>query len=133
MGTLDRALENTLGRPTVGFFEKLGRLAGKNIIAGNASAALSHLVSLPLNFATTNKLPLAKGMMTTLTSPFNRGNFAMIDGTESAFILRRYPDEAIQKTIPQKIENVLNFLKHPIKGLTKLNILTPALYEKYYS
>lgn len=128
MGSLDRGIENTVGRPVVGTIERLGNLVGKNIIAGNVSAALSHLVSLPLNFATVDKIPLSKALMTTLTAPMQSAPFTHVDGQESEFMLRRFPEGEIQKTIPQKIEHVLNFL---LQTADKFKVRT-AVASKYY-
>lgn len=108
--TLDRALESTLGRPTIAAFQSLSKLIGKNIIVGNLSTALSHLVSLPLIGATTDKIPLMKGMMTTLTSPLSKGGFATVDGIQSDFLTRRFPIEEIMPTAPKKIETALSYL-----------------------
>lgn len=108
--TLDRALEGTLGRPAIAAFQSLSKLIGKNIIVGNISTALSHLVSLPLIGATTDKIPLTKGMMTTLTSPFTKGGFNTIDGMESSFLTRRFPIEEIMPNMPKKAEQALSYL-----------------------
>lgn len=108
--TLDRAIESTIGRPALRGFQTISKLIGKNIIVGNVSTALSHLVSLPLIGATTDKIPLMKGAMTTLTSPLTKGAFTLIDGQESSFLTRRYPMEEIMPTKPKTAENTLSYL-----------------------
>lgn len=108
--TLDRSIENTIGRPAIGAFHTISKLIGKNIIVGNLSTALSHLVSLPLIGSTTEKIPLIKGAMTTLTSPFKKGAFFKIDGQESSYLTRRYPMEEIMPTMPKKAETALSYI-----------------------
>lgn len=106
--TLDRALE-ILGRRTLNSFQTISKLIGKNIIVGNISTALSHLVSLPLIAATTDKIPLMKGGMTTLTSPLKSEPFSMIDGQESSYLVRRFPIEEIMPTMPKTAEKALSY------------------------
>lgn len=108
--TIDRAVESILGRPAISAFQSLSKLIGKNIIVGNLSTALSHLVSLPLIGATTDPIPLTKGLMTTLTSPFYEHGLNTIDGQESAFLTRRFPVEDIMPTLPKKIETALSYV-----------------------
>ncbi len=108
--TLDRAIENTIGRPALKAFETIQKLIGKNIIVGNLSTALSHLVSLPLIAVTTDTLPLMKSMMTTLTSPLMSQPFTTIDGQESSYLIRRFPIEEIMPTMPKTAEAFLSYI-----------------------
>lgn len=108
--TLDRAIENNLGRPALQAFSRISKLIGKNIIVGNISTALSHLVSLPLIGATTDKIPFIKGLMTTLTSPLKAEPFTMIDGQKSSYLIRRFPIDEISATIPKTIEQALSYV-----------------------
>lgn len=101
LGTIDRAIEKTVGRPVVSAIQRVSSLIGKNIIGGNLSPALSHLVSIPLNLATTNKIPMVKGILSTLTSPLKAEPYNSIDGQESDFLTRRFPQEYI---LPSKID-----------------------------
>lgn len=108
--TLDRAIEGSVGRPALQAFERISKLIGKNIIVGNLSTALSHLVSLPLIGATTDKIPLTKGLMTTLTSPLKKGSFTTIDGQKSSYLIRRFPIEEISPSIPKTTEKALSYI-----------------------
>lgn len=101
----DRITEQYAGRRLFKFFTGLSSVIGKNIIVGNISAALSHLVTFPMNLATVDKIPFTKGLMVTLTSPFSKNDFNMIDGQKSAYLTRRFPEKNILSTIPEKIEN----------------------------
>lgn len=108
--SIDRVLETYAGRPVISAFERVSKLIGKNIIVGNISTALSHLVTLPLIASTTDKIPLMKGLTTTLTSPFMKGGFADIDGQESSFLTRRYPIEKTMRSKPETAEHALSYL-----------------------
>lgn len=108
--TLDRAIESTIGRPALRGFSSLSKLIGKNIIVGNISTALSHLVTLPLITATTDKIPLVKGAMTTLTAPLKAEPFSVIDGQESSYLVRRFPLEEIMPSMPKTAEKALSYL-----------------------
>lgn len=108
--TIDRAIEGNLGRTGLQAFDRISKLIGKNIIVGNVSTALSHLVSIPLIASTTNKIPLTKGLMTTLTSPLQSDPFTTIDGQKSSYLTRRFPIDEISPTMPKNIENALSFL-----------------------
>lgn len=103
LATIDRAIEKTVGRPVINAIQKVSKIVGKNIILGNLSSAMSHLVSIPLNLATTDKIPMVKGIMHTLTSPLKAAPFNTIDGQESNFLTRRYPKEYI---MPSKVDTL---------------------------
>lgn len=128
LDSLDRAVERKLGRPVIRFMSGLANLIGKNIIVGNVSAGISHLVTLPLNFATVKKVPLMKGLMKILISPITKGEFAIIDGVRSSYLTRRFPIKHIMNTNWQKAENagkVVMWIADSFK--TKL-----AVTSKYY-
>lgn len=108
--SLDRTIENSIGRNKIAAFHSISKLIGKNIIVGNVSTALSHLVSLPLIGATTDKIPLTKGLMTTLTSPLTKDGFKTVDGIESAFLTRRFSIDDIMRSWPKKAEDALSYL-----------------------
>ncbi len=109
---LDRSIESTTGRPVMKFVKKLSNLVGKNIVAGNLSVALTHLVSIPLNVATVDKVPFIKGLLHTLISPLKRESITEINGVESAFLARRYPEKYILPTKFQKAEETLSWIFH---------------------
>ncbi len=107
---LDRAVEKFVGRPMVALIHWLGQRVVLNIIVGNISSAMSHLVSIPLNLATTKKIPYAKGIMNTLTSPLRSDPFTSIDGVESKFLVRRYPEGPINPNFLETAEKFGMFL-----------------------
>lgn len=110
--TFDRALESVPGRPVMKFMHGLARLLGRNIVVGNISVAMIHLVSVPLNVATVKKVPFIRGALYTLIAPLRSEPITIVDGLESSFLTRRYPEKYIQATNFQKIENTLSFLFH---------------------
>lgn len=126
--TLDRGIEGLLGRSWIKKIGGLSNYIAKNIIVGNATAAMSHLVSLPLNFATVEKVPLAKGIMTTLTSPLKEEPFTKIDGNDSSFLIRRYPVNEINPRWWTKTEDILNFVMNTADKFKS----TLAVSSKYY-
>lgn len=131
---LDRSIETgLLGRPVMKFLNTASRLLSSNIIVGNISVALTHLVSLPLNVATTAKIPLGKatvmtviegavrgidkaavitGLQHTLISPLANEPFTSVDGVQSSFLGRRFPSQSIQPTIFDTVQNTLGWLFH---------------------
>ncbi|MES2060213.1 MAG: hypothetical protein V4438_04250 [Patescibacteria group bacterium] len=126
--TLDRGIEGLVGRGWIQRINAFSRYIGNNIILGNISAAMSHLASLPLNFATTAKGALAKGIMHTMTSPLKEAPFTMIDGQESSFLTRRYPEGKIAPKWWETMKDTMNFVMDTAdKFKTKL-----AVSGKYY-
>lgn len=125
---LDRAIESTVGRPVMKFLSGLSKLVGRNIISGNISVALTHLVSLPLNLATVDKVPFTKALLHTLVSPLKAEPITMIDGIESSFLARRYPEKYILPTNFDKIDNTLGFLFH-VTDIFKSKL---AVASKFY-
>lgn len=126
--SLDRVLEHYTGRPVLQAFHTISRLIGKNIIVGNLSTALSHIVTLPLIGATTDKIPLGKGLISTLVSPLRAESFSTIDGQESSFLTRRYPVEQTMRTVPQSAEHALSYFFE----LTDKFKARLAVASKYY-
>lgn len=110
VAAIDRSIENYIGRPAIKAVQNISSLIGKNIIAGNISVAMTHLITLPINVATTDKVPFTKGLIDTLTSPFHKEPFNIIDGQESSFLTRRFPIESILPTNLDKVQNVLSYL-----------------------
>lgn len=109
-GGLDRGIEQVVGRSWISRIKKLEEYIGRNIIAGNIASAMSHLVSIPLNAATVDKVPLMQGILTTLTSPLHKDPYNTIDGVESDFLTRRYPEKAVAPKWWTKVESTLNFV-----------------------
>ncbi len=101
MGGLDREIEENGDRKVVNSIMTLTKLIGKNIIAFNTSIFFTHLVSLPLNASTVDKVDFIKGLFTTISSPFFREGgqaipYYMIDGQRSDLLYRRYPKEYLK-------------------------------------
>lgn len=109
-GSLDRVMEEQFGRPVVQALRGLSHLVSSSIILGNISAAFSHLVSIPLNLSTVDKISAARAVLTTLTAPFKDAPFSVIDRQQSSFLTRRYPVENILPTNWKKAETILSFV-----------------------
>lgn len=125
---LDRSIESTIGRPIMRFMKTVANRIGKNIVAGNLSVAMTHLVSIPLNLATVDKVPFTRALMHTLVSPLKNEPITHIDGQESSFLTRRYPEKYILPTKFQKIEETISWLFH-ITDVFKSKL---AVSSKYY-
>lgn len=125
---LDRAIESTVGRPVMKFMKGLSNLIGRNIIGGNISVALTHLVSTPLELATTDKVAFIRGLMQTLVSPLKQDPITHVDGVESSFLTRRYPEKYIQPSKFDKTQTVINYLFH----LTDMFKSKLTVAGKYY-
>lgn len=96
VGGLDREIEDNGDRKVINFILTISKLIGKNIIAFNPAAVLSHGVSISLNAARVDKIPFIKGMMTTVSSPFLKDPYYMIDGQRSDLLFYRYPKEYLK-------------------------------------
>lgn len=107
--SLDRAVEKNLGRGVIKTLKGIEDYIGRNIIIGNLSAVMSHLVSIPMNAATVDKVPFTKGIWTTLVSPL-RKDFSLIDGQKSEFLTRRYPTQNIDPRWWENTRKVGNFV-----------------------
>lgn len=108
--SLDRSIEGTVGRPVMKFLSGVSNLIARNIIVGNISVAMTHLVSLPLNLATVDKVPFLRGMLSTLASPLRSEPFDTIDGIQSSFLARRFPEKSIMPTKWDKVQDTMSFL-----------------------
>lgn len=126
--SLDRGIEGLIGRGWINRTQQLGSYIVRNIIAGNFAAALSHGVSIPLNAATTEKIPFAKGIMDTLSASIKEEDFNMIDGHESSYMVRRYPSKTIAPKWWDKADDTLNFMLNTIDKF-KVRL---AVSSKYY-
>ncbi len=104
---IDRSIESTVGRPIMKAMKTISNLVGKNIVVGNVSVAMTHLVSLPLNLATVDKVPFTRGLLGTLVSPLKAEPITHVDGVESSFLTRRFPEKYILPTNFQKAEETL--------------------------
>lgn len=147
---LDRSIETgALGRPIMKAINGISSLLARNIIVGNLSVALTHLVSLPLNVATVDKgafakgtlmttiegvvrgidkIPVINGLMSTLTSPLTTDSFTHIDGQQSDFLTRRFISQSIMPTKFDQVQHTLSYLFH-VTDQFKSKI---AVASKYY-
>ncbi len=107
---LDRSIESTVGRPVMKLLNGLSNLVARNIIVGNISVAMTHLVSIPINLATVDKVPFIRALQKTLISPLLDEPITHIDGVESSFLTRRYPDKYIQPKLFDKVVDTLSFI-----------------------
>lgn len=126
--SIDRSIESTLGRPVMKFINGASNLLARNIVVGNISVALTHLVSIPLNLATTDKAPFIHGMLKTLVSPLQSEPINVIDGVKSSFLTRRFPIKSIMPTKFDRLQDTLSFIfKVTDEFKSKL-----AVASKYY-
>jgi hypothetical protein len=124
---LDRALESIAGRPVVSFMNAMKQRFGANMIGGNISAAITHLIPVSFNLATVDKISAVKGLTETLASPFIK-NWSNIDGMESKFLTRRFPVESI---LPTKMQKTLRGIGLPFQATDRF-ISRLAVGSKYY-
>ena len=101
---LDKFFEDYGDRRVVNSTLAVSKLIGRNIIAFNPATSLTHLVSIPLNLATVDKVSFIKGMMTTVSMPFSDQPIYSIDGQQSKFLFRRYPIEHIMRSKFESVE-----------------------------
>lgn len=127
VGGLDREIEDNGDRKVINTVLTLSKLIGKNIIAFNPAAVLSHGVSISLNAARVNKIPFIKGMMTTVSSPFLKDPYYMIDGQRSDLLFYRYPKEYLKT----KFETVDEAGGWMIKQMDIFKVRT-AVASKFY-
>ncbi len=127
VGGLDRSIEEFGDRKIINSISKLSGLIGKNIIAFNPAAVMSHGVSLSLNAARVNKVDFIKGMMTTVSSPFTKDPYYVIDGQKSDLLFYRYPKEYLKT----KFETVDEAGGWMIKQMDIFKVRT-AVASKFY-
>lgn len=126
---LDRALESTIGRPVIRFLAKIKDSFGRNVINGSISSAISHSIPISFNLATVEKVPAIRGMLDTLVAPLKEeGALTTIDGQESSFLVRRFPEQRIQSTIFNKASDTLGFIFKTVDQF----ISRLAVASKYY-
>ncbi len=124
----DRAFEGLLGRKFYDGMNWLKRKTGANMIAANIGSALTNFIPFTQSLATTAKSSALRGVLDTLTSPFQK-SFFKVNGVESDFLIRRFPKEFIMPSTGQKISQIAGSLFNLIDRFTAHSIVAGKFYE----
>lgn len=126
----DRATESVVGRPVLKFLQKITGSFGKNVIGGNISAAITHSIPVTFNLATFGKLAATKGLLMTLSTPLRpKSSFFSIDGVESSFLTRRFPEQRILPTKFDKATETLGFVFKTVDQFISRLAVTTRYHE----
>jgi hypothetical protein len=126
---IDRPVEQYLGGRKVlaaaGWVQK--RMAA-NMVGANISSALTNFIPFTQSLATTRKGAAVRGVIDGMTSSFKK-DFRLINGEESKFLLRRFPNEKIVLSRWDKFEVVLGSLFRGIDQFTSTSVVAGKYFE----
>lgn len=125
---VDRAIESTLGRRSLGAINWIRQRTSANMIGGNISSALTNFLPFTQSLATTSKTAAAQGILETSLAPLT-GKFNDIDGLSSAFLTRRFPEAKIQYTGWDKAGRAANWLFESVDRFVSRAIVAGKYYE----
>jgi hypothetical protein len=126
--TFDRAFESLLGRPFYSAMNWLRSRTSSNMILGNISSAMTNFIPLTQFLATTRKPSVIRGIFESFVSPLKK-SFFEINGLESNFLIRRYPEKTVSPTTWQSTKNLLGFLFQTIDKFTAKSIISGKFFE----
>lgn len=124
---IDRSMQRYMGRENFAKMRWLSTRASRNMIAGSISAALSNFIPFTQSWATTGKIPAAKGMFTAAVAIMRKG-FFKIEGVESEFLLRRSRQ---YKVVPGLIGSATQVATAPFLAVDRF-VSTAIVAGKYY-
>lgn len=126
---LDRIFETYIaGRQVYGAMKWIASRTGANMIAGNISAALTNFIPYSQLLATSNKFAVIRGSWESMITQFKKEP-NKIDGVESGFLIRRYPEKHIDMTKIEKGINSLAWLFETIDKFMARTIINTRYYE----
>ena len=126
--TLDRSFESIGGRGIYSLANMLRSRTSGNMIGGNISSALTNFIPFTQSLSTTSKTASVRGIFDAMISPLT-GKFNQIDDIASSFLTRRYPKEAIQKKMGEKVASGFNWLFKTIDEFSAKSIVAGKYYE----
>lgn len=129
---LDRAVESVLGRPALSALKTITRRFGANVIGGNISAAVTHMIPLEYTLATTDKGAFFRGAIDTLRSPFLE-DFNAVDGVKSSFLTRRFGKDQIYPSLTERGASVLGKPFHMVDQFISRTTIAAKYLENLQS
>lgn len=124
-----RGTEGAFGRPVYNVVESIKRQASANLVGGNISAALTNSIPLTQAVATTDKPSLVRGMIHSVVSPLTEANNFIIDGVQSSFLKRRFPDKELSTNLWKETQNKLGWLFYTIDKFTSNTVVSGKYFE----
>ena len=125
---LDRALEGTFGRRIYTVSNLFRRRLGANMIVGNLSSAMTNFIPFTQSLTTTNKMDALHGLGEALMSPWKM-KYPVIDGVQSDFLLRRFPERAIDFRKIDKAAQIASWLFEAVDKFTAKSIVSGKYFE----
>lgn len=124
---IDRPFEKVLGMGVLKAGNWLRKRTGANMVGGNISSAITNFIPFTQSMATTSKPSVLKGLFESVLSPA-RG-ISNIDGVQSGFLTRRFPEEQIGSTLGSSAKNAAGFLFKTIDAFTSKSIVAGKYFE----
>lgn len=125
---LDRALESIFGRRIYSVSNFIRRRIGANMVLGNLASAITNFAPFTQSLATTSKPAAIHGLGESLMSPWHE-DYPLIDGVQSDFLLRRFPEKAIDLRGVDKAGEKAGWLFEQIDRFTAKSITAGKYYE----
>ncbi len=126
--TIDRGIESTFGRKPYMIFNFLRARTAANMVGGNVASAVMNFLPFAQSLATTNKIAAARGLYEALAAPLV-ADPARVDGVESGFLVRRFPDAAIDPTPLARAEGAAGWLFAAIDRFVSRAVVAGKYYE----
>lgn len=124
---LDRPVEKLFGRKILSVGDTVRRRTGANMVGGNVSSAITNFIPFTQSVATTPKIDVIKGLYKAALSPAE--GITKIDGVDSAFLLRRFPEQKIQLNFSEKLSNAASYIFKMVDAFTSKSIVAGKYYE----
>lgn len=125
---MDRGMENTFGRRTYQAMNFLRGRVSANLVGANLSSALANFIPFTQSLAATEPGAAARGILSGIQSAIE-AHPAMIDGRESGFLVRRFPERYIDPTRIQRASDMANWAFEAIDKFAARSIVAGKYYE----
>jgi hypothetical protein len=124
---IDRPFEKVFGRGVLKAGDWLRGRFGANAVGGSLSSAITNFIPLTQGLATTNKIAVAKGLLSNVSSAID--DVAKIDGLESSFLRRRFPEQRIGSNAKTVVRDVVTSPFSLADAFTSRTIVASKFYE----
>lgn len=125
----DSGMEGIFGRRFFEVISALKRRVGANLVGGSVSSAITNFAPFAQSIATTEKVPMIRGLFESLASPLH-DEFAKIGGQESSFLFRRFKQERIDPTNYEKFVMGASWVFKNIDRFVAKAVVSGKFYEE---
>ncbi len=127
--TVDTGMQSVLGRGVYASAQLIKNRVAANMVGANIASALTNFIPVFTQLpATTGTKYFIQGLYEGVRSPLMK-DVAMIDGVQSDFLRRRYPDNAIAPTKTQKAVNALGIVFKAVDEFAGYSIVSAKYHE----